>query len=156
MRRKDIRLLLLGVELWQSKGDVRLSLVARNQQRRLQVRCLENPRTSAQKTPRAFFLHRLIATAFLGPAPHPEHQVDHIDTDRGNNAAENLRWAASRENTTFALGVSVIQKTSDGGEIIARFASMSLAAEAVNGKRSSISRAVKHGTLCSDYRWEHA
>ncbi len=110
----------------------------------------------AQKTPRAFYLNRLIATAFLGPAPHPEHKVDHIDTDRGNNAVENLRWAASRENTTFAQGVSIIQKTSDGGEIIARFASMSLAAEAVNRERSSISHAIKRGSLCGDYRWERA
>lgn len=37
-------------------------------------------------------VHRIVATAFHGVAPTPQHVVDHIDTNRRNNRPENLRW----------------------------------------------------------------
>lgn len=43
-------------------------------------------------------VHRIIATAFLGPAPSSQHVVDHIDTNRRNNRPENLRWITKLEN----------------------------------------------------------
>ena len=43
-------------------------------------------------------VHRIVATAFLGPAPTPSHVVDHIDTNRQNNRPENLRWVTRFEN----------------------------------------------------------
>ena len=44
------------------------------------------------------YVHRLVAAAFH---PNPENlpQVDHIDGDRKNNAASNLRWVSARDNT---------------------------------------------------------
>lgn len=44
-----------------------------------------------------FFVHRLIALAFLGSPPSSRHSVDHIDHNRANNQAENLRWATQSE-----------------------------------------------------------
>ena len=43
------------------------------------------------------YVHRLVAAAFH---PNPENlpQVDHIDGNRKNNAAENLRWVSARDN----------------------------------------------------------
>lgn len=38
-------------------------------------------------------MHRLVAIAFLGDPPTPDHTVDHIDTDTTNNKVSNLRWA---------------------------------------------------------------
>lgn len=43
-------------------------------------------------------VHRIVATAFHGPAPSPDHVVDHIDTNRQNNRPENLRWFTRLEN----------------------------------------------------------
>lgn len=44
------------------------------------------------------FVHRLVASAFHGPAPSPLHHVDHIDRDRSNNRPANLRWVTPAEN----------------------------------------------------------
>lgn len=43
-------------------------------------------------------VHRIVATAFHGPAPTEQHVVDHIDTNRQNNRPENLRWLTKLEN----------------------------------------------------------
>lgn len=43
-------------------------------------------------------VHRIVATAFHGPAPTHDHVVDHIDTNRQNNRPENLRWCTRLEN----------------------------------------------------------
>lgn len=43
-------------------------------------------------------VHRLVATAFLGPPPTKKHQVAHYDNDKTNNCVENLRWATCAEN----------------------------------------------------------
>lgn len=44
------------------------------------------------------FVHRLVALAFVGPAPSPRHEVAHWDGDPSNNRPENLRWATRAEN----------------------------------------------------------
>lgn len=43
-------------------------------------------------------VHRIVATAFHGEAPSKDHVVDHIDTNRHNNRADNLRWLTKLEN----------------------------------------------------------
>ena len=42
--------------------------------------------------------HRIVAIAFIGSPPSPQHVVDHIDTNRRNNRPENLRWVTKLEN----------------------------------------------------------
>lgn len=43
-------------------------------------------------------VHRVVAYAFHGNPPSDQHVVDHIDTNRRNNRAENLRWVTRLEN----------------------------------------------------------
>lgn len=44
------------------------------------------------------FVHRLVATTFIGPQPTPEHDVLHWDGDRTHNSLVNLRWGTPKEN----------------------------------------------------------
>lgn len=43
-------------------------------------------------------VHRVVALAFHGEAPNEKHVVDHIDTNRRNNRADNLRWITRLDN----------------------------------------------------------
>ena len=42
--------------------------------------------------------HNLVAAAFLGPQPSPEHEVAHNNGSRIHNHFSNLRWATRAEN----------------------------------------------------------
>lgn len=48
---------------------------------------------------RIWAVHRLVAWAFLGEKPTPKHQVNHKSGVRDDNAASNLNYLTSRENT---------------------------------------------------------
>jgi hypothetical protein len=43
-------------------------------------------------------VHRLVCEAFEGLPPSPDHEVRHLDGDRLNNHATNLRWGTRQEN----------------------------------------------------------
>lgn len=47
---------------------------------------------------KAFHAHRLVAEAFIGPAPSKAHEVAHNNGSRVANHYENLRWATRKEN----------------------------------------------------------
>ena len=46
---------------------------------------------------KTFRVHRLVAAAFI-PNPDNKPCIDHIDGDRANNHADNLRWVTYMEN----------------------------------------------------------
>ncbi|MDE2259772.1 MAG: HNH endonuclease [Betaproteobacteria bacterium] len=48
------------------------------------------------------YVHRLVATIFLGEPPTEKHQVNHKDFNTHNNAATNLEWVTQAENSKHA------------------------------------------------------
>lgn len=61
-----------------------------------------------RKKPLYVCVHKLVALAFLGTPPTPYGAskgctvIDHIDEDKSNCSADNLRWVTRRENNTKA------------------------------------------------------
>lgn len=52
---------------------------------------------------KVFRVHRLVASAFIGEAPSPTHQINHIDGNKLNNVVSNLEWVTPKENTEHAI-----------------------------------------------------
>jgi hypothetical protein len=80
------------------------AIYRRNQYRR-KARPLDNTWTFGRQTRTIGYMlisgvpvHRIVCSAFLGAPPIKGHVVDHIDTNRANNRAENLRWVSRLEN----------------------------------------------------------
>lgn len=48
------------------------------------------------------YVHRLVATTFLGPPPFPNAEVNHINCDKSDNSVENLEWTTFEENMRHA------------------------------------------------------
>ncbi len=59
-------------------------------------------------------IHRFVAEAFV-KNDDPEHKkyVDHIDGNKYNNNANNLRWVTSQENTQAAANKGLFKSTSN-------------------------------------------
>ena len=58
---------------------------------------------------KTYFVHRLVAAAFI---PNPENlpEIDHIDGNRANNHADNLRWVTAKENCNNPITKSRLHK----------------------------------------------
>lgn len=80
---------------------------------------------------------RLIAEAFHGPAPSPDHHAAHNDGDPTNNAASNLRWATAREN----IGDKFLHGTMYQGERHHRARLSGTEATAIRARRAAGARA---------------
>lgn len=63
-------------------------------------------------------IHRLVAEAFLGSRPSPDHEVNHKNGNKLDNRIENLEWVTHSENTTHAFRVLGKQPPRVRGEVI--------------------------------------
>lgn len=62
---------------------------------------------------KGFKIHRLVAEAFIGPAPGPEYQINHKDGNKANNKASNLEWVTPAENTSHAYRTGLVPPQSE-------------------------------------------
>lgn len=51
---------------------------------------------------KSYRVHRLIAMTFI-PNPEGKSEINHIDSNRGNNVVTNLEWATPKENRQHAV-----------------------------------------------------
>ena len=58
--------------------------------------------TAGGTTRHTFFVHRLVALAYI-PNPLDLPEVNHLDGNKGNNAPSNLEWATASANVIHAL-----------------------------------------------------
>jgi hypothetical protein len=85
--------------------------------------------------------------------------VDHIDGNRSNNKASNLRWVTREENMAnpnTTRNRKVLQKCLTTGQILNRFSSMEQAAKHVGAYRAGISCGCRSKSkVYRGYVWEH-
>ncbi|MEF3886439.1 HNH endonuclease [Lacticaseibacillus rhamnosus] len=115
-----------------------------------------------------FYVHRLVATTFLGEKPGME--VNHKDEKRSNNRLENLEWVTTKQNCNYGnhnyhvavttrtnQAKSVVQCDLNGNEI-RRFGILHDAAKFVNGHSINISRAargIRNRLTAYGYSWRY-
>lgn len=100
---------------------------------------LTNGYPSLRLRKKHWLVHTMVCTLFIGPRPSPTHTVDHIDRNRLNNNAENLRWASKKEqNENRVSGKPVNKICLTTGKILATFKSLSEAGRKMNSNQSRI------------------
>lgn len=122
-------------------------------------------------TKRTTTIHRLVAAAFI-PNPDNLPEIDHIDGDRANNHADNLRWSTRKQNSNNPISIEryrkagIIQKPYKqlqipvlqlkDGYLISSYLSIREAERATGIAHTSISRVIR-GTLntAGGYQWKY-
>lgn len=100
-----------------------------------------------------YYIHRLVAIAFI-TNPKKLPQVDHIDGNRSNSYASNLRWCTSKENCNYQISrirrrrradkdsIPVIQYSMDG-EFIKEWKSISFAEHSLGLTKGNVCKCCK-------------
>ena len=88
------------------------------------------------------YLHKLVAELFV-PNPDNKSEVDHINTDKSDNRACNLRWVTHEENCNNNFTLNHLQSKC-GGTLNGMY-----------GKKHSSSTKQKMSNLKKGRHWKH-
>lgn len=112
---------------------------------------------SGPNTSKVHLIHRLVAEAFI-PNPNNYRTVNHKDGNKLNNQVENLEWMSDSDNIKHSYRIGIHKKpvrpircVETGKE----YNSITEAAEELNGNRTVLSNAIRHGWKFKGYRFEY-
>lgn len=111
--------------------------------------------------PKSMYVHRLVALAFLEPAPEGKPLVNHKNGNPKDNRLDNLEWASYSENIMHGYrsnGRRVptelkVVAVNDDGEMIMSFRSGADAAKLLGVTTNAIWSAVNRKGKCKGYYW---
>lgn len=87
------------------------------------------------------YVHRLVAAAFI-PNPDDLPEIDHINGDKADNRASNLRWCTHRQNCMYRSPRRNVNRPvvmlDSGWNVVARYASIPEAARETGIDRRNI------------------
>ena len=86
-----------GKRIIHRKGKVMTKITHRKGYEKVPLSKIENGKTKQK----AFFVHRLVAIAFIDN-PENKEQINHKDGNKVNNCVENLEWVTNSENMKHA------------------------------------------------------
>lgn len=105
-----------------------------------------------------YSIHRLVYETFIGPIPNGM-KIDHIDGNRANNNAVNLRLVSQSDNMEAAMrnghgGQVAILQFDKTGKFIQEFPSIKAAADAVGRTHAAIRTAIIRNGTSGGFKWK--
>ena len=61
---------------------------------------------SGKRVAKTFYVHHLVAEAFLGPRP-PNMQINHLNGNKHDNRVENMEYCTPSQNTQHAYDIGL-------------------------------------------------
>lgn len=95
-----------------------------------------------------YYVHVIVAHAFIGQKPSEKHTVDHIDRNPSNNKIDNLRWVDTFEQANNSTAKAIIAHKDN--KFIGFYVSQSEAERKLNLSGGTVSRCIKNKTKTID------
>jgi hypothetical protein len=110
---------------------------------------------SQENNKKCVFVHQLVCEAFNGKNPNvDDNTVDHIDRNKSNNQATNLRWASRYEQRLNTINVKQVQVFDENENIIKTYDTISAISKEMDIHRETIKNCCEKGRKYKGYSFK--